>query len=95
MLWDDQKFELVQIKHSSHWILTTLLQKEANIQVRLFNIYAPTSDAEKKVCWNLLRDERSNLQGNVILAGDLNIILSQAKQRGGSLVRDPIREQVD
>ena len=24
-LWDDQKFELVEAKHSPHWILTTLL----------------------------------------------------------------------
>ena len=32
---------------------------------------------------------------NIILSGDLNIILNQAKKRGGSLVRDPIRELVD
>ena len=49
----------------------------------------------EKKCWNLLRDERSNLLGNVILAGDLNVILNQVEKRGGSLVRDPIREQVD
>ena len=33
--------------------------------------------------------------GNVILAGDLNGILNQAEKRGGSVVKDPIREQVD
>ena len=32
---------------------------------------------------------------NIILVGDLNVILNQAKKRGGSLVRDPTREQVD
>ena len=32
---------------------------------------------------------------NVILSCDLNVILDQAEKRGGSLVRDPIREQVD
>ena len=47
-LWDDHKFKLVEIKHSSHGILTTLLQKEAKIQVRLFNIYAPSSYAKEK-----------------------------------------------
>ena len=35
-LRDDQKFELVETKHSPHWILTTLLQKETNNQVSLF-----------------------------------------------------------
>ena len=49
----------------------------------------------KKICWALLREERSNLQGNVVLDGDLNVILSQDEKRGGSLVRDPIREMVD
>ena len=33
--------------------------------------------------------------GNFILDRDLNIILNQAEKRGGSVVRDPIREQVD
>ena len=66
-----------------------------NTLVRIFNIYAPNSYAEKKICWSLLREERRNLQGNVILARDLNVILSQDEKRGGSLVKDPIRETVD
>ena len=74
-LWDDKKFEAVDIKYSSCWILTLLRQKDTNILVRIFNIYAPNSYAEKKVCWSLLCEEKSNLQGNVILAGDLNVSL--------------------
>ena len=94
-LWDGKKFEAVDIKYSPNWILTLLRQKDSNTLVRIFNIYAPNSYADKIICWNLLREERSNLQGNVILAGDLNVTLIQDEKRGGSLIRDPIRETVD
>ena len=44
-----------------------------------------------------MREERSiGLLDNVILADNLNVTLSQSgKKKGGSLVKDPIREQVD
>ena len=93
-LWDDKKFEAIDIKYSSNWILTLLRQKDTNTLVRIFNIYAPNSFADKKTCWNLLREERSNQHGNVILGGDFNVTLSQDEKRGGSLIRDPIREIV-
>ena len=35
------------------------------------------------------------MQGNIIIAGDLNVTLCQEEKRGGSLVRDPIRETID
>ena len=60
-LWDNMKYEVVDIKYNTSWILTQLRHKESNIQVRIYNIYAPNSYAEKKICWNLLHEERSNL----------------------------------
>ena len=59
-LWDDKKFEVVDIKNNTHWILTLLRQKYSNTLVSIFNIYAPNSYVEKINCWNLLREERSN-----------------------------------
>ena len=47
-LWDDKKFEAVEIKYNPNWILTLPRQKETNMLVRVFNIYAPNSYAEKK-----------------------------------------------
>ena len=81
-LWDDKKFEAIDIKYSSNWILTLLRQKDTNTLVRIFNIYAPNSYADKKKCWNLLREERSNQHGNVILGGDFNVTLSQDEKKG-------------
>ena len=48
-LWDDQKFDIVDIKHSPHWILTMMLQKDSNALVRLFNLYVPAAYAEKNL----------------------------------------------
>ena len=48
-LWDGQKYDLVETKKIQHWILTTLLQKDSNTQVRLFNIYVPAAYVEKKI----------------------------------------------
>ena len=90
-----RKYEAMVIKISTHWILTVLNQKDTNSTVSIFNIYAPNSYGEKINCWNLLREERSNLQGNVILARDLNIILNPNEKRGGSRSRDPITDMVE
>ena len=53
-LWDDHKYEFFDTKHSPHWILTTLLQKQSNTQVRLFNIYVLAAYAGNFFCWNLI-----------------------------------------
>ena len=47
-LWDDTKYEAVDIKYNTSWILTQLRHKDSNILVRIYNIYAPNSYAEKK-----------------------------------------------
>jgi len=94
-LWDDRKYDVMDTKISSHWILTVLRQINTNTLVSIFNIYAPNSYGEKTNCWNLIREERSNLQGNVILAGDLNLTLSLNEKRGGSRSRDPITDMVE
>ena len=96
MLWDVKKYELIESKQSLHWILTKLLHKDSNTQVSLFNIYAPALYSEKKECWNLLREKRTMRPlNNIILVDDLNVTLSQSEKKGGSLVRDLIKEQVD
>ena len=48
-LWDERKFEAVDIKHNPFWILTQLRHLDTNNLVSIFNIYAPNSYAEKKL----------------------------------------------
>ena len=94
-LWDDRKYEAMTIKNSSHWILTVMRQKDNDSLVSIFNIYAPNSYNEKFKCWTLLCEEQSNLQGKVIVAGDLNLTLSQNEKWGGSISRDPFKDLVE
>ena len=48
-LWDGHKYDFIETKQIQHWILTTLLQKDSNTQVRLFNIYALATYAKNKI----------------------------------------------
>jgi hypothetical protein len=62
----------------------------------LFNVYVPVNAGEKKLCWDSIRDlADEGVLENTIIAGDLNISLSQSEKRGGCIVRDPTREWVE
>ena len=51
---------------------------------------------KKKACQDLLQEVAIGTHlNNIILARDLNVTLYQSEKRGGSMVRDPIREQFD
>ena len=95
-LWDSSKFELVDNKSSSQWIFTWLLHKNSGVQFCLFNIYVFVFLFEKKACWDLLQEVSiGTYLYSSILARDLNVTVYQSEKRKGSVVQDPIREQVD
>ena len=79
-----------------HWILSTLHHKESDIQVSILNIYVPVLMSKKKDCWQSIQEILSSQKlENIILAGDLNITLNAMGKKGGSIVRDPLRETVE
>ena len=49
-MWNDKEYDAVDIKYSTHWVLTQLRQKASNSLVSIFNIYAPNSIAKKNSC---------------------------------------------
>eukprot|EP00253_Pinus_taeda_P034834 PITA_34834 len=62
----------------------------------MFNLYAPVSPAEKKICWDSLEYFLlMHIPKNIIIAGDLNVTLAADEKKGGSPVRDPAREWVE
>lgn len=51
---------------------------------------------EKKECWKTLSDYLEHLNPtNIVIGGDLNIILDPKERRGGSSSRDPFLSTVE
>jgi hypothetical protein len=90
------KFDLVSTKSCTHWIFTHLLHKASRTHVCLFNIYVPVLFSKKILCWEILWEATNGMQlENIIIAGDLNVVLNPSEKRGDYVIIDPIREWVD
>ena len=87
--WDTSKFELINEECSMHWLYTNLCHIDSFLQVSLFNLYVPNLLYEKQNCWETL-ESFLNLHNprNIILAGDLNIMLVADEKKGGCPIRD-------
>jgi ribonuclease HI/exonuclease III len=94
--WDSSKFDLIEDAATTHWLYTKLMHKGSGYLVSLFNLYVPVLINEKKDCWDSLALFLNHSNSvNIIVAGDLNVTLSQSEKKGGSIVRDPAREWVE
>ena len=62
----------------------------------LFNLYVPVNFIEKKDCWNSLSDFIEIYTPiNIIVVGDLNIILDPNEKKGGVRGKYPLQELVE
>ena len=74
--WSQKLFSLERSHESQHWIFTELRHKASNLVLALFNLYVPVHYDENKECWKTLSDYLElHKPQNVILGGDLNIVL--------------------
>eukprot|EP00253_Pinus_taeda_P020601 PITA_20601 len=90
-LWADDLFLLNKYHETQHWIYTELTHCTSKLTISLFNLYVPVNYSEKRDCWNSLfefLEQRS--PNNIILAGDLNIVLKPKEKMGGTNNRDPM-----
>jgi len=80
-LWKEEQFRPVNSYNTQHWSLTEVNHIESKLTISLFNLYVPTLHFEKKDCWKTLNEflELNSLK-NIIIAGDLNLIMH--KKRG-------------
>jgi len=75
---------------------TFLRNNISNQQIVIFNVYVPNHYRDKEICWetlskNIMEEDNSN----IILGGDFNLILHANEKRGGSLIPDPFRNQME
>jgi len=73
-----------------------MLHKYSGHLVSLFNMYVPVSFSEKKECWESLNQYlHLHYPENLVVVGDINVTLTLAEKKGGSIVQDPAREWVE
>jgi exonuclease III len=95
-LWNSQRFILADFQQSQHWFLTKLWNNTSRKSVSIINVYVPNLYQEKLDCWrslfNIVEDYSNN---EVILSCDFNTTLYPWENKGGSLVQDPERENLE
>ena len=79
-----------------HWIFTKLCHIPSKQSICLFNLYVLVNIQEKRAYWNLLAEcHDSNSFSNIIVAGDLNLILNEKEKSSGIYGKDPMLKLVD
>jgi len=95
-LWLEDQFHLSNSHETQHWIFTELKHLESKLTIALFNLYVPVNYVEKRDCWNTLSaflDQHS--LNNIVLGGDLNLVMKPKEKSGGNNNRDPLLPLVE
>ena len=83
-LWSKDVFLLKESYASQHLIFTDLQHIPSKNSLVLFNLYVPVNLIEKKDCWTTLSHFiETHSPNNIIMVGDLNIILDPMETKGG------------
>eukprot|EP00253_Pinus_taeda_P031381 PITA_31381 len=68
-----------------------IIHLASKLPISLVNLYVPVNYSEKRDCWNSLAAFlEQEIPNNIILAGDLNIVLKSKEKRGGTNSKDPM-----
>jgi exonuclease III len=88
-LWKAEQFSLVNSYNTQHWSLIELKHIASKLTIALFNLYVLTLHSEKKECWKTLNEFlEQNSPNNIIIAGDLNLVMNGKEKRGGRSSKD-------
>eukprot|EP00253_Pinus_taeda_P013489 PITA_13489 len=95
-IWDSNKWICDSTSVHQNSIRITLESKTGGSKVTVYNVYALNQYREKEMCWNTLEasieEEQNN---NLIIAGDLNLVMHANEKRGGNFTPDPSRSRLE
>ena len=95
-LWAEDTFSLENSFKTQHWIFTEIRHIASKISLSIFNLYVLVNFHEKKEHWKSLVDYvDTNVPSNVIVVGDLNIMLDPMDKNERVCGRDPMLKTVE
>ena len=91
-----KKWQLKGNTVNSHWLKIFLESIKYQQQIIVYNIYNPNNYKEKDLCWASLKEDMNNEDNiNIIMGGNLNLIMHSNEKRGGIFGHDPFRLQLE
>jgi exonuclease III len=88
-LWKEDQFSLINSYNTQHWSLTEQKHTASKLTIALFNLYVPNLNSKKKDCWKTLNEFlEQNSPNNIIIVGDLNLVMNGKEKRGGRTNKD-------
>ena len=95
-LWKEDHFRLVNSHNTQHWCFIALKHISSKLTIALFNLYVPVLYSEKKDCWKTLNEFlQLNSPNNIIIVGDLNLVMNEKEKRGGRNSKDQMIQVVE
>jgi hypothetical protein len=94
--WNSKKNQLDGSHEEAHWLMVKLVHLSLGKIFTIINFYMPNNYWEKLECWeSLLCIRDCGFYQNCIILGDFNTILHLREKRGGYVIRDLSRENME
>eukprot|EP00253_Pinus_taeda_P031845 PITA_31845 len=91
-LWNHNIWKQTTDTVNQYWIKVTLESLTDNKRIVIYNVYAPSQYRDKEQCQTSLKADIDEEEiNNIILGGDINLILHSNERRGGCFPHDPYR----
>jgi len=96
IVWNIENFHLESSHESTHWLMVKLVHLSLGNVFHIVNVHMPNNYWEKSECWeSLLGIKDTGYYHNCIIVGNFNTNLQLREKRGGYIVRNPSRKNME